>query len=381
MTTPKIKQMERAYGFDEVAIVPGDVTINPDQVNIDFTIGPFTFSVPIIAAAMDAVVNPEVAIMLHKLGALGVLNLDGIQARYEKPEEILDEIVHASDQEVTQLLQKIYTQPIDDKLVAKRVEAIKKAGAICAISLIPANTKRLAPVVKEAGADILVIQSTVTTARHISKSYHGLNFAELVKTIKMPIIVGNCVTYSASLELMQTGIDGLLVGIGPGAACTSREVLGIGIPQVTATMNCAAARDTYFKKTGKYVSIITDGGIRVGSDLCKCFASGADAVMIGSPFAQTAEAPAKGFHWGMSHPHPALPRGTRLKVGTKTTLEKLLFGPTSVTNGSENFTGALRTSMGVCGAMTIKDMQKVPMVIAPSIKTEGKFFQAIQGTC
>jgi len=304
MTIPKIKQMERAYGYDEVAIVPGDVTINPDQVNIDFTIGPFTFSVPIIASAMDAVVNPEVAILLHKLGALGVLNLDGIQARYEKPEEILDEIVHSSDREVTQLLQKIYTNPIDEKLVAQRVETIKKAGAVCAISLIPANTKRLAPIIKEAGADILVIQSTVTTARHTSKSYHGLNFAEIVKTVKMPVVVGNCVSYSASLELMQTGIDGLLVGVGPGAACTSREVLGIGIPQVTATMNCAAARDTHFKNTGKYVSIITDGGIRIGSDLCKSFAAGADAVMIGSPFAQAFEAPGKGYHWGMSHPQP-----------------------------------------------------------------------------
>jgi IMP dehydrogenase len=381
MTIPKIKEMERAYGFDEVALVPGDVTINPDQVNTDLKIGNFTFAVPILASAMDAVVNPEVVILLHKLGGLAVLNLDGVQARYEKPEDILAEIVNASDSEVTALMQRIYTEPIKEKLVAERVETIKKAGATCAISLIPANTKRLAPVIQEAGADILVVQSTVTTARHTSKSYHGLVFSELTQMVSMPVIVGNCVTYSSAMELMQTGIAGLLVGVGPGAACTTREVLGVGIPQVTATMNCAAARDAFLKETGKEVAIITDGGIRTGSDLCKAFASGADAVMIGSPFAQVKEAPGKGYHWGMSHPHPALPRGTRIKIGTRGSLEQLLFGPTSVTNGTENFVGALRTAMGVCSAMTIKDMHKVEMVIAPSIKTEGKYFQALQGTC
>ena len=239
----------------------------------------------------------------------------------------------------------------------------------------------MAPVVKEAGADILVIQSTVTTARHISKSYRGLIFSELCQTLGIPIIVGNCVTYSASLELMRTGIDGILVGVGPGAACTTREVLGVGVPQVTATMDCAAAREAYFKETGKYVALITDGGIRIGSDLCKAFASGADAVMLGSIMAQAAEAPGKGYHWGMSHPHPSLPRGTRIKAGVRAPLERILFGPTSVTDGTENFVGALRTAMGVCGALNIKDMHKAKMVIAPSIKTEGKYFQAIQGMC
>ena len=379
MAILKFKEMQRAYGFDEVALVPGDITINPDQTNTDFTIGNFTFSIPIIAAAMDAIVDPNFAILASKLGGLAVLNLDGVQARYENPEEILAEIVQASDNEVTSLLQKVYSQPIKENLIGERIQLIKQAGATCAVSVIPASTKRLAPLINEAGADILVIQSTVTTARHTSKSYRGLIFSELCKMVSMPIIVGNCVTYSAALELMKTGIDGILVGIGPGAACTTREVIGVGVPQVTASMDCAAARDTYFKETGKYVSIIADGGVRTGSDLCKAFASGSDAVMLGSILAQANEAPGKGYNWGMSHPHPALPRGTRIKIGTRASLKQLLFGPTSVTNGTENFVGALRTSMGVCGALTIKEMHKVKMVIAPAIKTEGKYFQAMQG--
>lgn len=378
MAIPKFKDMERAYGFDEVAIVPGDITVNPDQVNIDFSIGDFTFSVPILAAAMDAIVDPGLAITFNKLGGLAILNLDGIQSRYDKPEDILVEVAQATDTEVTSLLQKIYSQPIKDNLVSERIQTIKKAGATCAVSVIPANAKRLTPIIKEAGADILVVQSTVTTARHISKSYRGLIFSELCQTASMPVIVGNCVTYNAALELMRTGIDGIMVGIGPGAACTTREVIGIGVPQVTATMDCAAARETYYKETGKYVTVITDGGIRIGSDLCKAFAAGSDAVMLGSILAQAKEAPGKGYNWGMAHPHPALPRGTRVKVGTRTSLEQLLFGPTSVTGGTENFVGALRTAMGVCGALSIKDMHKAKMVIAPSIKTEGKYFQAMQ---
>ncbi len=382
MASPKFKDLERAYGFDEVALVPGDITINPDQTNISFTIGNFTFSIPILAAAMDAVVDPNFAILLHKLGGLAVLNLDGIQTRYENPGEVLAEIIQAPSDSVTSLLQKIYSQPIKEKLIGERIQTIKRAGATCAVSLIPATTKRLAPVAKEAGADILVVQSTVTTARHISKSYRGLIFSELSQAIApLPIIVGNCVTYSAALELMRAGVDGILVGVGPGAACTTREVIGVGVPQVTATMDCAAARETHFRETGKYVAIITDGGIRTGSDLCKAFASGADAVMLGSIMAQAEEAPGKGYHWGMAHSHPSLPRGTRIKAGTRAPLERLLFGPTSVTDGTENFVGALRTAMGVCGALTIKDMHKVKMVIAPAIKTEGKYFQSIQGMC
>jgi len=379
MAAPKFKEMERAYGFEEVAIVPGDTTINPDQTNTDLKIGNFTFSIPILAAAMDAVVDPNFAILLHKLGGLAVLNLDGVQARYKKPEDILAKITQAPDTEVTSLLQKIYSEPVKEELIGERIQTIKRAGATCAVSMIPANAKRLAPVAKEAGADILVVQSTVTTARHISKSYRGLVFSELCQTIGLPVIVGNCVTYSATLELMRAGIDGILVGIGPGAACTTREVLGVGVPQVTATMDCAAARETYFKETGKYIAVITDGGMRTGSDLCKAFASGADAVMLGSIMAQAKEAPGRGYHWGMAHSHPTLPRGTRIKAGVRAPLEQLLFGPTSTTDGTENFVGALRTAMGVCGALTIKDMHKVKMVIAPAIKTEGKYFQSIQG--
>ncbi len=381
MAAPKTKEMQRAYGFDEVALVPGDVTVNPDQTNTDFKIRDFTFAIPILASAMDAVVDPKFAILLHKFGGLAVLNLDGVQARYQNPEEVLAQIAKASNAEVTALLQKIYSEPVKDALIGERIQAIKRAGAICAVSLIPATTKRLAPIAKEAGADILVVQSTVTTARHISKSYRGLIFSELCQTIGLPVVVGNCVTYSAALELMKTGVDGILVGIGPGAACTTREVLGVGVPQVTATMDCAAARDAYFKETGKYVTLITDGGIRTGSDMCKAFASGADAVMFGSIMARANEAPGGGYHWGMAHSHPTLPRGTRIKAGTRAPLKQLLFGPTSATDGTENFVGALRTAMGVCGAPTIKDMHKVKMVIAPAIKTEGKYFQSLQGTC
>jgi IMP dehydrogenase len=374
----KFKNMERAYGFDEVSLVPGDVTINPDQTDIDFTFGNHTLSIPILASAMDAIVDPAFAIKFNKLGGLAVLNLEGIQTRYEKPDEVLNQITQSPESEVTSLLQKIYSQPVKEDLISKHIGVIKKAGAICAVSITPPNTKRLAPIAKDAGMDVLVVQSTVTTARHISKSYRGLILPELCQQMSLPIIVGNCCSYSAALELMRTGIDGILVGVGPGAACTTREVIGVGVPQITATLDCAAARESYLKESGKYVSVITDGGIRTGGDLCKAFAAGADAVMIGSPLAQATEAPGKGYHWGMSHSHPALPRGTRVRVGTIAPLEQILFGPTSATNGTQNLVGALRTSMGVCSARTIKEMHKAKMVIAPSIKTEGKYFQATQ---
>jgi len=374
----KFKQLRRSYGFDEVAIVPGDVTVNPEQTNTDFKIGTHTFSIPIIAAAMDGVTDVDFAILMSKLGGLAVLNLDGVQTRYDNPTEILAEIAQAPAAEVTALLQKIYSQPIKENLVGERVQTIKKSGAICAASLIPATTKRFAPVVDDAGGDILVIQSTVTSARHISKSYRGLIFSELCQSVHVPIIVGNCVSYSACLELMETGISGILVGIGPGAACTTREVLGVGVPQITATMDCAAARDEYFRESGRYVPIITDGGFRKGGDVCKAIVAGADAVMLGSILAQAGEAPGKGYHWGMSHPHPALPRGTRIKVGTTGTLEQILFGPASVTDGSQNLVGALHTAMGVCGAATITEMHQTEMVIAPAIITEGKSWQMTQ---
>ena len=378
MTTPQFKPLRRAYGFDEVAIVPGDVTINPDQTSIDFKIGEFTFSIPIMAAAMDAVTDINTAIKMSQLGGLAVLHLEGVQTRYDKPEEVLAKIAQAPQKEVTSLLQKVYSQPIKEQLIGERIGKIKQAGAVCAVSATPVNAKRFAPIAAEAKADIFVVASTVTTARHISKSYRGLIFSELCQNIDIPIVVGNCVSYSACLELMRTGIAAVLVGVGPGAACTTREVLGVGVPQITATMDCAAARETYLKESGRYVPIITDGGFRKGGELCKAIVAGADAIMLGSVLARTKEAPGLGYHWGMAHPHPSLPRGTRIKVGTVGSLEQTLFGPTSVTDGSQNFIGALRTAMGICGAFNIKEMQQAEMVIAPAITTEGKSWQLSQ---
>jgi IMP dehydrogenase len=380
MPQPKLKEMERAYGFDEVAIVPGDVTVNPDQTEIELTIGRYTFSIPILAAAMDAVVDPSFAVRFGKLGGLAVLNLEGVQTRYDNPGETLSMIAKAPQSKVTSLLQEVYSRPIREELVEKRIREIRKSGIVCAASVTPVNAKRIAPVAKEAGMDILVVQSTVTTAQHISKSYKGLLLSELRRELSLPVVVGNCCTFRAALELMQTGIDGVLVGVGPGAACTTREVLGVGVPQVTATLECAAAREAYFKESGRYVPIITDGGIRSGGDLCKAFGTGADAVMIGSPFAQAREAPGGGYHWGMSHPHPTLPRGTRIHVGISAPVEQILFGPTSVTNGTQNLVGALRTGMGMCGARSIREMHRARVIIAPAIKTEGKYLQIAQGS-
>jgi IMP dehydrogenase len=379
MARPKYRELRRSYGFDEVAIVPGDITINPDQTNIDLEIEGFTLSIPVLASAMDGVTDVRTAITLSKLGGLGVLHLEGVQTRYDNPDDVLTEIARAPAAEVTPLLQKVYSAPIKENLIGERIQAIKKAGAVCAVSVAPANTKRLAPITAEAGADILVVASTVTTARHTSKSYEGLIFPKLRKLVPMPVIVGNCVSYSACLELMQTGVSAVLIGVGPGAACTTRQVLGVGVPQITATMDCALARDDYFRESGRYVPIITDGGFRNGGDICKAVAAGADGVMLGSVLAQAKEAPGLGYHWGMANPHPALPRGTRIKVGTTGTMEQILFGPASVTDGSQNLVGALRTALGVCGARNIKEMHKAEMVIAPAITTEGKFWQMAQG--
>lgn len=378
MFEPEYKPMRRVYGFDEVSLVPGDVTINPDQVDTKFQLEDLTFDIPVLAAAMDGVVDPNFAVCLHRFGGLAVMNLEGVQTRYEDPSAVLQAIAEAPNEEVTALLQRIYAAPMKEHLIAQRIKEIKGQGAVCAVSLTPANTKRFAPLSVEAGADVIVVQSTVTTARHRSKSYHGLRFSELVQQIRVPVVVGNTVSFSGTLELMETGIHAVLVGVGPGAACTSREVIGIGVPQVTATMDCAEARDTYYKSSGRYVSIITDGGMRTGGDICKAIAAGADAVMLGSSFAQTAEAPGRGCHWGMATPHAALPRGTRIKVGVNTSVEQLLFGPTSRTDGTHNLMGALRLGMSMCGAEDIKEMHQAQIVIAPSIRTEGKIYQMLQ---
>ncbi len=375
MEIPHLKELRRSYGFDEVAIVPGDVTVNPDQTGIDFTVGGFTFAVPFLASSLDAVSSPKFAICVGKMGGLAVLNLEGIYTRYDDPESVIQHIVEAPQEQATPLLQKIYSSPIKENLIGERIEEIKAAGVPCAVSLTPANAKRMSPIAVEAGADILFIQSTVTTARHISKSEQGLDLYEICRQSRVPVVVGNTVTYGAALELMGTGVQGILVGVGPGAICTTREVEGIGVPQVTATLDCAAAREEYYHRTGRYVSVITDGGMRTGGDICKAIASGADAVMLGTTFAQAEEAPGMGYNWGMASFHPALPRGTRINVGNKGPLEQILFGPTSVTDGTQNLAGALRAAMGMCGAFSIADMQQAELVIAPAIKTEGKYFQ------
>jgi len=369
------KELERSYGFDDVAIVPGEVTINPDMTSTKMTIGEQTFDIPVLASAMDGAVSPSFATLMHEMGGLGVLNAEGLYTRYEDPYSVLEEITSMTQSEVTEHIQQVYSEPIKEELIGKRVSEIKQAGGVCAVSFTPQNTKRMSPAAVEAGADLVFVQSTVTTARHMSKSYKGLVFSDLIKSLQIPVVVGNCVSYNVAMELMEQGIEGLLVGVGPGAACTTREVTGVGVPQVTATMECAAAREDYFNQTGRYVNIITDGGIRTGGDLCKSIVSGADGVMIGTPIAQSAEAPGRGYNWGMANAHPELPRGTRITVGTKGTLQQILFGPSSVTNGTQNLIGALKVSMGMCGAYTIQDFHKAEMVIAPAIKTEGKFFQ------
>jgi IMP dehydrogenase len=378
MVLPRIqvRELRRTYGFEEVAIVPGDVTTNPELSNPSFEIGPYQFSIPIMASAMDAIVSPAFAGLIAKAGGLAVMNLEGVYGRYEDPQSAIEEVRAAPREGVTEVLQKVYTVPLQDNLVADRVRDLVATGAVAAVSVTPQNAKRLAPLAVEAGAQIIVVQSTVTTARHISNSYQGLSFSELVEMVKVPVLIGNTVTASATLEIMEQGIDGILVGVGPGAACTTRDVTGMGVPQVSATLEVAAARDEFFARTGKYVQVITDGGFRTGGDINKALAAGADAVMIGTPFAQTYEAPGKGFNWGMASPHPALPRGTRINIGANATLDQLLFGPSHRTDGTHNLVGAIKVSMSMVGAQTIQEFhERAELVSAPTIATEGKIFQ------
>jgi len=372
------KRARRAYGFDEVALVPGRVTIDPDEIEIGLSIDGMSLDIPFLAAAMDGVVDVGFAVEMGRLGGLAVLNLDGVQCRYEDPAEVLAEIAAAPVDEVNVLLQRIYRAPIQDGLIGQRIEDIKKGGGSCAVSTVPARAERRAGIVQEAGADCLVVQGTVLTARHVSRAHQQLSFRELTSQLRIPVVVGNCVDYATALELMDTGIKGLLVGVGPGAACTTRAVLGVGVPQVTATSDCAAARDDHLRRSGERVAVITDGGMRLGGDVAKAFASGADAVMIGSVFASAREAAGRGNHWGMATPDPNLPRGTRIRTGVKGSLEEILFGPAHVDDGSMNLVGALKSAMGVCGARTIADFQETEMVIAPAIKTEGKVQQREQ---
>ena len=364
------------YGFDDVSLVPGNITLNPEEVNITTRIGNIELKIPILAAAMDGVVDPKFAVAFGKLGGIAVLNLIGIYTRYENPYEIIEKIISSPQEESTKIIQSIYKEPIKENLIGERIKQIKKENVVCAVSSIPQLAEKFLGIAVEAGADIFVVQSTVTTARHISKSYKPLDLSKFCKESKIPVIIGNCVTFDVAYELMETGAVGILVGIGPGAACTTREVLGIGVPQVTATSDCAAARDQYFKKTGKYVSVITDGGMVTSGDICKAFAAGADAVMIGSAFVKSEESPGRGYHWGMATSDENLPRGTRIKVGTSCTLKEILFGPAKVDDGSQNLIGALKLSMASLGVKNIKEMQLVEIAIAPSVKTEGKIYQA-----
>ncbi len=378
------REARRAYGFDEVAIVPGTETGNPEEVDVTTAVGPLKLEIPFLASAMDGVVDVKFAIAMGKLGGLAVLNLDGVQTKYKDPGSVLDKIALASPEEATALVQSVYKEPIKTELITERVKQIKEAGVKVAVSCIPANAEKFGKIAQDAGADIFVAQGTVITVKHKATQYTPIDLAKFCqKTMNIPVIIGNVVSYQAALELMETGCSGILVGVGPGAACTSRGVLGIGVPQVTATVDCANARDFYFKKTGKYISIITDGGMNSGGDICKAFASGADAVMVGSAFARTHEAPGRGYHWGMATPHHNLPRGTRVRVGVTGSLEEILYGPASLDDGTQNLVGALRTCMGTVGAMTIKEMQMAELIIAPDIKSEGKLFQRAQriGMC
>ena len=371
------------YGFDEIALVPGEVTINPAEVDTSFQIpkpdgDAIKLSIPILASAMDGVTDVKFCVEMGKLGGLGVINLEGVQTRYEDPAEVLDRIAKADKDEVTELIQKAYLEPIKPKLISKRVQELKSAGVLAAVSSIPQKAEEFCRIAQEAGADLFIVQSTVSTVRHISTQYKSLDLAKFCKEMKVPIIIGNAVTYSVTIELMKCGVAGVLIGVGPGAACTSRGVLGLGVPQVTATVDCAAARDYYHKQSGRYVPIITDGGMSKGGDVCKALACGSDAVMVGSAFARAKEAPGRGNHWGMATPHANLPRGTRIKVGVTGSLKQILFGPATVDDGSQNLVGAITTCMGNVGAANIREFQETEIIIAPSIKTEGKLFQTVQ---
>jgi IMP dehydrogenase len=373
------KTVRRAYGIDEIALVPGLRTLDPSLADTRWQIGGIDREIPIIASAMDGVVDVAMAIHLSKLGALGVLNLEGIQTRYDDPNPILDKIASVGKDEFVGLMQSLYAEPIKPELITQRIQEIKAGGGIAAVSVTPAGAARFGATIAAAGADLVFVQATVVSTAHLSpESIAPLDLASFCQTMPMPVLLGNCVTYEVALNLIKAGAAGVLVGIGPGAACTSRGVLGVGVPQATAVSDCAAARDDYFQETGRYVTIIADGGLVTGGDICKCIACGADGVMIGSPFARASEAPGRGYHWGMATPSPVLPRGTRIRVGTTGTLEQILRGPAQLDDGTHNFLGALQTSMSTLGAKDLKEMQQVEVVIAPSLLTEGKVYQKAQ---
>ncbi|MEM1366766.1 MAG: GuaB3 family IMP dehydrogenase-related protein [Cyanobacteria bacterium P01_H01_bin.15] len=371
------KIARRAYGIDEIALVPGKQTLDPSLPDTRFTLGGIERPIPIIASAMDGVVDVQMAVLLSELGALGVLNLEGIQTRYADPNPILEKIASVGKDEFVGLMQQLYAEPVQPELVEKRIYEIKSQGGIAAVSVTPAGAQKLEAALTN--ADLIFVQATVVSTTHLAPdTINPLDLAAFCERMSVPVVLGNCVTYDVTLDLMRAGAAGVLVGIGPGAACTSRGVLGIGVPQPTAIADSAAARDDYFAESGRYVPVIADGGIVTGGDICKCIACGADAVMIGSPIARAAEAPGADFHWGMATPSPVLPRGTRINVGTTGTLQEILVGPAKLDDGTHNLLGALKTSMGTLGAKTLKEMQQVEVVIAPSLLTEGKVYQKAQ---
>ena len=373
------KRARRAYGIDEIALVPGVRTLDPSLADTTWEIGGIKREIPIIASAMDSVVDVRMAVLLSELGAMGVLNLEGIQTRYGDPEPVLNKIASVGKSEFVGLMQQLYSEPIKPELIKQRIGEIKQQAGIAAVSLTPAGALKYGEVVASAAADLLFVQATVVSTAHLSpNSVTPLDLSQFCQEMPMPVVLGNCVTYEVALNLMKAGAASVLVGIGPGAACTSRGVLGVGVPQPTAIADCAAAREDYYAQTGKYVPVIADGGIVTGGDICKCIACGADAVMIGSPIARAKEAPGGDYHWGMATPSPVLPRGTRINVGTTGAIEEILVGPAKYDDGTHNLLGALKTSMGTLGAKNLKEMQQVEVVIAPSLLTEGKVYQKAQ---
>ena len=371
----KVDTIRPTYGFDDVSLAPGTDTVEPADVDLTQTFCGIDLAIPILASAMDAVVDARLAGELARLGGLAVLNLEGVQARYEEPDEILARIASAADDEVHDLLAEAYQRPIREDLITARLEAIHAAGAKAAVAATPGAARRFGPFCAEHGADLFLVQSQVSSARHLATDYDPLSLAEFTRYMPIPVAVGNTTNAEAAFALMEQGAAAVFVGVGPGAACTTREVLGIGVPQITAISDVAAAREAFHGETGRYVPVVADGGMRRGGELAKAVAAGADVLMIGSPLARAEEAPGRGMNWGMAAPSPTLPRGTRIKVGTTGSLERILLGPARVTDGSENLIGALRQSMAALGARTIREMQGVEMVYAPSVGTEGKSWQ------
>ena len=372
------KKGRRAYGFDDVAIVPSRRTRDPDDIDITWTLGPYRFELPLLASAMDGVVSPHTAALTNKLGGLGVLNLEGIWSRFENAEERLEAISSAPKHEATRIMQEIYSEPVKPELIAKRIEEIKATGAVVCGSLTPQKVRDYYEAAIEAGLDILVVQGTVISAEHVSTTVEPLNLKEFIAEVPVPTIVGGCASYSTGLHLMRTGAVGVLVGVGPGAACTTRGVLGIGVPQATAIADVAAARAQHMLETGEYVNVIADGGMRTGGDVSKAIAMGADAVMIGSPLARAKEAPGRGFHWGMATFHPSLPRGARVHTTQNGSLEEILIGPARENDGTFNLMGGLRTSMATCGYQHIAEFNRAELMVAPALQTEGKQLQRDQ---